>query len=127
MKTWMKKLTALILIALLVIGSVNLPVDLDGESGEGLSFSMTEASAKGKTVQPKKVTIEGSKYVAKGKKIKLKAIVAPEGANQKVTWTSSNPAIATVDQKGNVKGMKPGKAKITAASKDNPKKKKTIP
>ena len=64
MKTWMKKLTALILIALLVIGSVNLTVDLNGESGEGLSFSITEASAKGKKVAPKKVTIDGSKYVA---------------------------------------------------------------
>lgn len=76
--------------------------------------------------KPKKITITGSKYVAKGKKITLKATVAPEKANQKVTWTSSDKKIATVSAKGVVKGIKPGKVKITATSVKNKKIKKTI-
>ena len=56
------------------------------------------------------VNIEGSKYVAKGKKVTLKA-------NQAVTWKSSNKKVATVSSKGVVTGVKPGKVTITAVSK----------
>ena len=58
------------------------------------------------------VTVEGSHYVAKGKKITLKA-------NQSVKWKSSNKKIATVSAKGVVKGVRPGKVTITATSKAN--------
>ena len=36
-----------------------------------------------------------------------------------VTWTSSDEDVATVDQNGNIKGLKPGKTKITVTSKFN--------
>ena len=58
------------------------------------------------------VTVEGSHYLAKGKKITLKA-------NQNVTWKSSNKKIATVTSKGIVKGIKAGKVTITATSRKN--------
>ena len=46
---------------------------------------------------------------------KLSATVAPSNAsNKKVTWSSSNEQIATVDSKGNVKANKAGTVKITA-------------
>ena len=63
------------------------------------------------------VTVEGSHYLAKGKKITLKP-------NQSVTWKSSNVKIATVSSKGVVKGIKAGKVTITAASKKNASQKK---
>ena len=47
----------------------------------------------------------------------------PEDAtNRNVTFTSSNPAVATVDAKGKVTGKKVGNAVITAVSEDGAKK-----
>jgi hypothetical protein len=42
--------------------------------------------------------------------------VTPESADQTVTYASSDPSIASVDQSGNVRGIKPGKAVITAST-----------
>lgn len=38
--------------------------------------------------------------------------------NKKVTWKSSNPNIVTVDQQGNITGVNPGSATVTAISND---------
>ena len=78
-------------------------------------------SASAAEISVKKIKITGSNYVAKGKKIPLKATVAPAGASQKVSWKSSNRKIATVSAKGIVKGIRPGKVTITATSKANKK------
>ena len=42
--------------------------------------------------------------------------------NRTVTWTSASPSIATVDDKGVVTAVAPGKAKITAVSNANKEK-----
>ena len=62
-----------------------------------------------------KLTITGSRFVAQGKKITLKANA------KKVTWTTSNKKVATVSSKGVVKGVKAGKAVITAKTSDGRK------
>ncbi len=41
----------------------------------------------------------------------------PESANEAVVWTSSNPAVVTVDESGNIKGKKDGTATVTCTSK----------
>ncbi|RRD54788.1 Ig-like domain-containing protein, partial [Tannerella forsythia] len=41
--------------------------------------------------------------------------------NKKVTWTSSNTAVATVDGSGTVKGIAPGTATITVKTVDGGK------
>lgn len=91
-----------------------------------------DASAK-KKVKVKKVTVTAPSgktvYVAKGKKVSLTATVkvSPnKKANKKVRFKSANKKIATVNGKGKVKGVKPGKTKITVISKKNSKKKATI-
>jgi uncharacterized protein YjdB len=63
---------------------------------------------------PRKVTLNKSDTVslAVGKKLKLKATL-PEGTASALTWTSSAPKVASVDQKGNVKALKKGTAVIT--------------
>ena len=73
-------------------------------------FAVLSQSAQAAT---KKITITGSKCVAKGKSIRLTA-------NQDVTWKSSNPQVAKVYKKGKVKGLRPGKAVIIATSKEDP-------
>lgn len=54
-----------------------------------------------------------------GSSRRLSATVAPSNAtNNKVTWSSSNPAVLTIDQNGNIKAIKAGVATITASSSD---------
>jgi uncharacterized protein YjdB len=49
----------------------------------------------------------------------LTAIVTPANAtNKKVTWTSSNSSVATVDATGAVRGIASGTATVTATSED---------
>ena len=80
-----------------------------------------------------KVTVKASRVqsVALNKKIvtitagdvvKLKATITPSYAtNKKVTWASSNPKIVKVSQKGNIKGLKAGKATVTCTTADGKK------
>ena len=63
---------------------------------------------------PNKVTLDksGTVALAKGKKLKLKATL-PDGTASALTWSSSKPKVASVDQKGVVTAKKPGTAVIT--------------
>ena len=57
-----------------------------------------------------------------GEENKLVATVTPEAAtNKEVTWASSTPEVATVDQDGKVVAQKPGNATITVTTKDGNK------
>ncbi len=59
--------------------------------------------------------------LAVGKRTSLKATVSPSSATSKdVTYASSNDSIATVDKKGNIKGVSAGACVITATSQSNP-------
>ena len=75
------------------------------------------------TIPVESVTInEGSSMsidLGTSRTTKLSATVAPSNAsNKKVTWSSSNEQIATVDSKGNVKANKAGTVTITAKAGD---------
>lgn len=57
--------------------------------------------------------------VAAGRKIQLTAEIFPQNAtNKTLTWISSDPDIASVDQNGNILGLKEGTVTITASSND---------
>lgn len=68
----------------------------------------------------KKITIESpSKTVPSGGILQLSAAITPDTASiQRVTWTSRNPAIATVDENGIVTGIKKGQTAIIATAAD---------
>lgn len=57
-----------------------------------------------------------------GHSFKLSVIVNPSDANEPYTlvFESSDPAVASVDQKGEVKALKKGQAKISVCLKDRP-------
>ncbi|MCR4750114.1 MAG: leucine-rich repeat protein, partial [Lachnospiraceae bacterium] len=54
--------------------------------------------------------------VSEGKKISLYANVLPATADQRLTWSSSDPSIVSVDSKGVITGIKAGQTKVTASS-----------
>lgn len=64
------------------------------------------------TVKSKISVNPSTMLVYLGKTGQIKATVI--GKSKKVTWTSSNKAVATVSKNGKVKGIKEGKAVITA-------------
>ncbi len=77
------------------------------------------------TVKAKVAGVKLSKKVVtirKGRIVKLKASVSPANAiSKKVTWKTSKPKTASVTQKGVVKGLKRGTAKITVVTEDGRK------
>ena len=118
MKHWKKVLSVLLVVFL--VFAMSLPAF----AAQSKKQHTIKASVSANTAA-KRITISGSDVVAKGKSVKLKASVAPNGASQKVTWETSNKKIATVSSKGVVTGKKAGTVTITAVSKTNPKIKKT--
>ena len=100
---------------------VNVEVeDEDGSSAwyneENVKLAPATVAVTGVTVAPAALTLEVGQTGA------LTTTVAPATAtNKAVTWTSSAPAIATVDASGTVKGIAPGTATITVKTADGGK------
>ena len=61
-----------------------------------------------------------------GQTVDLDATVAPENANDEVTWSSSDESIATVDENGVVTFIKEGSVTITATSVQNTNKSASV-
>ncbi len=72
----------------------------------------------GVAILPSSVEFDKSEYgVGIDKELKLKATVMPSYATDKsLTWTSSNPGVATVSQDGVVKGIAEGSTTITVST-----------
>ncbi|MDD6306124.1 MAG: Ig-like domain-containing protein [Clostridiales bacterium] len=87
-----------------------------------LTFSLVIPAFSVEAAQ-KKVTINYETYtLKKGKQVTLKASVdGKKTAASKFTWKSSNRSVANVSSKGVVKGLKTGKATITATLKGTKK------
>lgn len=92
-----------------------------------LTFALVLYGCNGKEdPTPTGVTISGPREVEVGKDITLTAKVLPEDlAKQEVTWSSSNPDIAAIDDNGKVTGVKEGGAIITASATEKPTVKQT--
>ncbi|MCR5848477.1 MAG: Ig-like domain-containing protein [Lachnospiraceae bacterium] len=85
-----------------------------GKSGNG-NIRIKAFTKDAQAVAPSGIGVTPDKLnLEKGKSYTLKAKVVPENADQKVTWSSANTKIATVDSKGVVKAVAPGTVNITA-------------
>lgn len=120
-RTTLPRLRTLVL-ALALLCALTLPVYADEGDTTPVPAKVTAVTISPSTADPLDV----------GKTMELFANVSykdePQDTNEAakldrtVTWTSASPSIATVDGKGVVTAIAPGKTKITAASKADPTK-----
>ena len=62
------------------------------------------------------LTVAENVLVKKGKTYRLRAIAEPSNTDEKITYSTSNKKIATVNKSGKIKGIKKGTATITVKS-----------
>ena len=78
-------------------------------------------------IEVTKVSVSGNKKMNVGESQKLKLTVKPSDAtNKSVTWSSSDPSVATVDKNGKVTAVGEGEVTITATAKDGSKESDSI-
>ena len=94
-------------------GKVTITIQTkDGKYKTTCTVTVTEEK-----IEVKSVSITGSSTVTVGSSIKLSVTLNPSDAtNEKLTWTSSDTSIATVDENGRVKGLKAGTVTITVTT-----------
>lgn len=81
--------------------------------GKKTSFPITVTDI---SVTSVKITGEGNN-LTKGNSMQLKAVLEPQNVTDSmVKWSSSDTKIATVDEKGKVDALQPGKVEITATT-----------
>ena len=105
--------------------SLELPAIFINENGEYRGFMIDENDTYYRWKEPvNDVKLDkASVNMDVGSTVKLKASVIPSNATLKtLRWKSSNPKIATVDSKGNVKGISAGNATITVITVDGSRK-----
>lgn len=104
-------------------GKVKITCRIRGTSKKKTCTVTVKKKAKKKTVKPTRIWVE-DKYmdvdVHNTEDIEYK-VLPRKATNKKVTFTSSNQKIATVNSRGIVYGKQPGKVKITLKCKGNPK------
>lgn len=105
------------------LGDVTITAEAMDGSGVTATFNLTVLP-----VPVRSVTVSASTATAytagRDHEIQLTAEALPVHAEDRsLTWTSSNPAVATVDSTGKVTGLSQGTAVITVKSVSNPEKK----
>ncbi len=122
----MKKFSILLFMALLVsiltMGK-SFCVQASAPKSGNISFVGIVAAVPNPGIKSMKVQNKPTKPMMKGSRLRLRVRILPAGAkNSKITWTSSNNAVASVTSKGILKANKKGKAQITASVEGSGKK-----
>lgn len=95
------------------------PITVTMKSG---AVAKCTVNVQAKKVTTSKLTLSATKLTLKLKKSQtLVATRNPVTATEKITWTSSNPKVATVNSNGKVTAKKSGKATITAKTSNGKK------
>lgn len=87
--------------------------------GSNLS-AICEVTVENQFISVTKIEINPtSERIAKGKSVMLNAVITPEDASLKtVSWSSTNPGVATVSQNGEVTAVSEGNAIVIASTQD---------
>lgn len=110
-------------------GKAHISADMDVVREEIKAITLKYINMKDNQVNVETIAIEeGPKTtIGVGTTKQLHAILTPENVNNPtVTWTSMNPAIATIDANGYVTGRSVGTATITVTSQADPTKTASI-
>ena len=83
------------------------------QSSSGSQSDTSSSSQSGSSVQPEveveSITLNGTDYTLQyNETFSFVATVTPQGVEEPVVWTSSNPEILTIDEKGNVQNVNTG-------------------
>ena len=91
---------------------------------DGSKTATCKVTVEKKGIPVNKVTLNKTTQTLEiGSELTLVATVSPSNAtNKKLTWSSSNSEVATVDQNGKVKAVKAGTSSITVTTEDGGKK-----
>ncbi|KEZ71610.1 MULTISPECIES: Ig-like domain-containing protein [Pseudomonas syringae group] len=109
------------IVDILANGKVKVAITTDGLETVLVDYKLiTNITFAAPTVLVAGITLKNaSKDIAVGASYSNIATVAPANAtNQDVTWTTSDASVATVSAAGSAKGLKVGKATITATTVD---------
>lgn len=114
------RIEALKAINFLAVVSTEIGSTSHAEQAEAFFTACAVEAAKFKRVAVTGVTLAGTQSGAVGGTVQFTATVAPAGATDKLlTWTTSDPAIATVSKTGLVTRVAAGTATITATPRDD--------
>ena len=90
------------------VGITNIIATTENGVHDAKCFVKCQAKITGITVSPTTANIQV------GQKIQLTAVTTPETVTEKMTWKSRNEEVATVDESGNVTGIRNGTVEIIA-------------
>lgn len=109
-----------LLVTLAAFAITNLVISsISGKTTGGTTPAPSDDSSR-RDVQ--NVTMISSTRMVVGDTAKLRAKVVPDYAeNKKLTWSSSNKNVVSVDNQGNIKAKKNGRAKVTAKANNGKK------
>lgn len=99
-------------LTLLKAGTTKITVTTeDGSFTASCDVTVTE-------ILTKTIVIDNALSLKVGENKVLTTTITPVGASTTLTWESSKPSVATVDQTGKVSAVSAGKASVTATSTD---------
>lgn len=101
---------------------LDVNIDEEGTKFKDVNTCVKAYTGKIGPIKVQNITLDRSKLILEeGGTDKLIATIAPENAeNTELTWTSSNPGVATVDLQGNITAVAAGECTITVASNETP-------
>lgn len=91
---------------------------MEGQVPDGeVATPIEEGGSRGGDVEVSNIRMAQKTSLTEGNSKQLKLVIVPDYAkDHNITFTSSNPEIATVSETGMIKAIKPGVAKITATA-----------
>lgn len=90
-------------------GESSVNTSQSGSQGSISSSSQSGSASQTGGVEVESISLNGTEYTLQyDETFTFVATVTPEGVTENVVWTSSNPEVLTIDEKGNVKNVNTG-------------------